>query len=134
MSTSRQVTGRLGEDLAVEFLVKKGYTILERNVRTRFGEIDLVALQKEKPTTHTNLLESQVLVFVEVKTRRSTSFGYPEESVTAVKQAHMLASARAYLSMRSKWGGDWRMDVVAVRLNGAGSADAEIEHFENVIP
>lgn len=133
MSSSRQVTGRLGEELAAQYLVTKGYSILERNVRTRFGEIDLVALQNENPQPGTNLSGSPVLVFAEVKTRRTSGFGYPEESVTHTKQAHMLASARAYLSKHSHWVGDWRFDVLAVRLHGPDADSAEIEHFENVI-
>lgn len=126
MSTSRQVTGKLGEDLAAEYLVKKGYTLLEKNFRTRSGEIDLVAMQNPGGV-------DQVLVFVEVKTRRSTSYGYPEESVTWQKQAHMQAAARLYLSKHAHWTGDWRFDVLAVQLSGSDRQKAEIEHFENVI-
>ncbi len=76
-----QSIGRWGEQAAADYLCQHGYTVTGRNVRTPYGEIDLVA---EK--------EGQI-VFVEVKTRTGASFGPPEVAVTPRKQAHMQACA-----------------------------------------
>ena len=115
----RQSLGRWGENLAAEFLSKKGYTILERNTRTPYGELDLIAQQAEG------------LVFVEVKTRSSTSLGPPEVSVSPAKQSHLRSAAQAYLQTHPESNVDWRIDLVAIlKISGQ---DVQIEHFENII-
>ncbi len=116
----RQDLGRWGEGQAAEYLSQRGYLILERNVRTPYGELDLVARQEA------------VLVFVEVKTRSSTAFGLPEAAVTPHKQAHLLAAAQAYLQAHPDLDGDWRVDVIAVQRRSGGAAP-EITHFENAL-
>ena len=117
--TSRQSLGRWGEAFAAEYLSQQGYTILEHNARTPYGELDLVASQGE------------MLVFIEVKTRASRSLGPPEISVTPVKQAHLLSAAKAYLQDRPQLGFDWRIDVVAIlRLP---DQPPQVEHFENIL-
>jgi putative endonuclease len=117
--SSRQTLGRWGENTAAQYLSKKGYKILERNVHTPYGEVDLIASQGDD------------LVFVEVKTRASTSLGPPEVSVTPVKQYHMLSAAQAYLQAHPEITSDWRIDVIAIlRLPDQGE---QIEHFENII-
>jgi putative endonuclease len=119
MGSSRQALGRWGEDQAAAYLAGAGYTLLGRNLRTPYGEIDLLMRQGE------------TLVFVEVKTRAGTSLGYPEISVNARKQAHLLAAAQAYLQARPELEGDWRVDVIAVqRLAGM---PPQITHFENAV-
>ena len=75
----------MGEDLAVEYLLKRGYKLLGRNVRYSVGEIDIVAKKAD---------ETQ---FVEVKTRRSASFGDAVEHVTSAKQKRIKRAARIYL-------------------------------------
>lgn len=120
MTGIRQALGRWGEAQAAEYLGRQGYLVLERNVRTAYGEIDLVARQ------------GAVLVFVEVKTRSSTAFGLPEASVTPRKQAHMLAAAQAYLQAHPDLQGDWRVDVVAIQRRRGGQIP-EIAHFENAL-
>jgi putative endonuclease len=119
MTTSRQVVGRWGEDTATQFLAGKGYSILERNVRTAHGEIDIVASK------------DSLLVFVEVKARRSHAFAYPEDSVTRRKQLHLLSAAEEYLQAHPESGESWQFDVIAVE--GTPGGKAQIEHFENVI-
>ena len=119
MSTLRHVVGCWGEDTAAEYLAANGYTILERNVRTAHGEIDIVASKEG------------LLVFVEVKTRSSHTFAYPEDSVTRRKQAYMLSAAEEYLQAHPKSGESWQFDVIAVE--GTPGGKAQIEHFENVI-
>ncbi len=118
VKTSRQRLGRWGEDLAGRYLEERGYSILERNVRTAYGELDLVARKED------------VLVFVEVKTRTSESFGLPEVSVTEQKQAHILNAAQDFMQRHPELEGDWRVDVIAI-LGAPGREPAQVEHFEN---
>ncbi len=120
MATGRRALGIWGEKAAAEYLQRKGYQVLERNSRTPYGEIDLICRQ------------AGVIVFVEVKTRSSTSFGFPEESVTRRKQERMVACAQAYLQGHADLDGDWRVDVVAVQCFRDGKPPL-ITHFENVI-
>lgn len=112
--------GGWGETMAAEYLVGIGYVILERNFRTQYGEIDLVAQIED------------ILVFVEVKTRTSRKFGYPEESISPKKKEHLLASAQAYVQSHQELERDWRIDVLAIEQVGSNSLP-EITHFENII-
>lgn len=112
--------GGWGETIAAEYLAGKGYIILERNIRTQYGEIDLIALDKE------------ILVFVEVKTRTSRKFGYPEEAISLKKKEHLLASAQAYLQTHQELERDWRIDVLAIERIDRNSLP-EITQFENII-
>ena len=100
--------GRRGEALAARRLEAEGYRIVARNYRCRAGEIDLVALDGEQ------------IVFVEVRTRHGDSWGTPEESVTRMKQAHLLAAAETYLAEHEAWDADWRIDVVAIDIAPGG--------------
>lgn len=122
--TTAQAVGRWGEALAADYLRQLGYSLLDHNARTPYGEIDLVALQLGPDAACT--------VFVEVKTRRSGAYGLPEESLTPSKRAHLLAAARAYLQAHPELGGAWRIDVIAIRQLRR-DASPEIIHFENAI-
>jgi putative endonuclease len=119
MTTRRQFLGRWGEDTAAEYLAANGYTVLARNVHGAHGEIDIVASK------------DGLLVFVEVKTRSSHTFAYPEDSVTPRKQAYMLSAAEEYLQAHPESGESWQFDVIAVE--GRPGRNAQIEHFQNVI-
>ncbi len=111
-----QNIGRWGEQAAANYLSAKGYDLIARNVRTPYGEIDLIA-QKEGFT-----------IFVEVKTRTSRSLGPPEIAVTPRKQQHMLACAEHYAQQNEI--DHWQIDVIAVEeVNGK----TEVVHFENAI-
>ena len=124
----RQTLGRRGEALAAEYLQERGYQLLERNFRSSYGEIDLIArLQGEAGPC-----SESVLVFVEVKTRASQAYGFPEESVTPAKQAHLIQSAQAYLQTHPEQEGNWRIDVIAVRIVQPDGA-VEIKHIENAV-
>ena len=112
-----QKIGRWGEDTAAEYLRERGYEILDKNARTPYGEIDLVARRDE------------LTVFVEVKTRTSRRFGLPEDAITPRKQAHMLAAAEHYAAEHEI--DSWQADVLAVE--GAPGKTPSIEHFENVL-
>jgi putative endonuclease len=118
-ATPRQTLGRWGEALAAETLERQGYSLLERNARTPYGELDLVMRQ------------GQGIVFVEVKTRASRTFGLPEESITRRKQEHLLHAAQHYLQSHPELSGDWRVDVIAIRRQA--DRPPEVVHFENVI-
>ena len=109
-------TGALGEEIAVRYLRRKKYSIIQRNYRCRFGEIDIIARRKK------------VLVFVEVKTRRSYAFGSPLEAVSLKKQRAISAVAQEYLQHEGPNASAGRFDVIAVHLNGD---HPEIEHIEN---
>ncbi len=111
-----QKIGQWGEQAAAEYLQRQGYEILEKNARTPYGEIDLVAK-----------LEA-VTIFVEVKARTTRSFGLPEQAITPRKLAHMLACAEHYAAEHAIE--TWQLDVLAVE--GAPGVTPRIEHFENV--
>jgi putative endonuclease len=94
--------GSGGERAAADFLIARGYHILERNFRCRGGEVDLIAL------------DGSVLVFIEVKVRRSLARGAPIEAVTPVKQARVRRAAQEYLTFSGRVFGHIRFDVIAV--------------------
>jgi putative endonuclease len=119
MKNRSQALGRRGEEQAAKYLQSNGYKILEQNYRTPYGEIDIIAK------------EENVIVFVEVKTRSSRAFGFPEESITQEKKAHLQNSALFYLQDIPMPDSDWRIDVISIRRSNAN--DTEIVHFENAI-
>jgi len=112
-------TGRLGEEIAVEFLKRNEIKIIAKNLRTPYGEIDVLGE------------EGNCLVFCEVKTRRNKHFGFPENSVNPLKQEHMVHSAIAYLQESDELERPWRIDVIAVNL--FPSKPPKIEWFKNAI-
>lgn len=130
MSQSRQELGRWGEALAADYLVDQGYTIVARNERTPYGEIDLVAQKVSGPTVESRQPQ-EVLVFVEVKTRTSQSFGYPEEAVTPRKQMNLISAAQHYLQEHPDLDLDWHIDVIAIERYPDRAPI--IHHFENAL-
>jgi putative endonuclease len=120
MNNRRQSLGRWGEDMAADYLQAKGYEIIARNVRSKRGEIDLVAL------------EGKSLIFVEVKTRSSDDYGFPEAAVTHRKQQTLVHCAQAFLLNHPEWGDDWRIDVIAIR-KAVGDASPEIVHYQDAV-
>ena len=124
MSRVRKSFGDWGEGLAAEFLQDQGYSLLARNQRTPYGKIDLIARQTAD--------DRSVIVFVEVKTRSSSSFGLPEEAITPRKQEHMLSAAQFYLQQHPELDQDWRIDVIAVERYNPDKPP-QITHFENAI-
>ncbi|MEI6511401.1 MAG: YraN family protein [Candidatus Uhrbacteria bacterium] len=118
MIDPRRAFGNSGEDLAAAFLEKLGLSVLERNVVTFAGEADIVAEDKDE------------IVFVEVKTRQSDEFGWPEESITPPKFRRMQLTAEAILAERGWENRFWRLDVIAIRIVEGG--DPEIVHLKAV--
>ncbi len=115
-----RILGNQGEKKAADHIARLGYEIIARNVRTPYGEVDLIAEH------------AGCIVFLEVKTRRSRSHGLPEEAITKRKQQHLLASAQHYLQEQGLSESPWRIDVVAVEYGRAGSLE-RIEVFENAV-
>jgi putative endonuclease len=120
MKGARKRLGEAGEEIAARELIRRGYTIHERNWRCPEGELDLVAEQ------------GQSLVFVEVRTRRGKHFGTPEESITPAKRVHLISAAQAYLQAHPLENRDWRIDVVAVEMSSRGEL-IRVDVIENAI-
>jgi putative endonuclease len=125
MKTRRQSLGRWGEDLAARYLSDRGCSILERNRRTPYGEIDLVALSLDGKGEKT-------IVFVEVKTRSSASFGLPEVSVDFRKQEHLVNSALHYMQEHPELDCGWQIDVISIQKVKEGKPP-RLTHFENAV-
>lgn len=104
MQNNREL-GKLGEDIAEKYIFNQGYAILQRNFRAKIGEIDIVAK------------DGKYVVFIEVKTRRNISFGYPREAVDKNKQTKIKDVANIYLLRNKKYGSHIRFDVVEVMLD-----------------
>lgn len=94
--------GLWGEDKAVEFLKAKNYTILARNYHSRFGEIDIIARKQN------------TIIFVEVKTRKNTAFGFPAEFVDYKKQQKIMKTAQLYINDNFNAEFDYRFDIIEV--------------------
>jgi len=116
----RRDTGILGEKLAKEFLARRGYRILETNYRCPHGEIDIIARDKD------------FLVFIEVRTKTSSEFGSPEESITAAKKERLRDTAYHYQQAHDDLPTSWRIDFVAMELDRGGKP-SRIELFESAV-
>ena len=112
--------GAWGEEVASQYLEAKGYQILARNWRTQEGELDLVAQ------------DGETIVFVEVKTRTSKEFGWPEESITKTKRQRLQRSAMAYLMDHDLVDILWRIDVIAVDRDRSGCVE-RLEHYIDAV-
>ena len=107
--------GKLGEELAVKYLIDKGYEILERNWRNRHKEIDIIAKDGEE------------LVIVEVKTRQTDEYGEPDIAVTRQKQRRLIYAANAYL-FRTNLEIETRFDIISIIFKDGKPV---IEHIED---
>jgi putative endonuclease len=110
----KQLLGQNGEQWAVDFLINKGYSIIERNFRYKKAEIDIIA-QKDK-----------LLIFVEVKTRTNLQFGEPEEAVSRNKIRVILMGAESYIR-KTDWHHDIRFDIIAIH----SQSQPQILHIED---
>ncbi len=118
MSLLKKMLGQEGEDQAAKYLVRQGYKILERNYRTRVGEIDLIALHDGE------------VVFVEVKTRTTTAYGAPELAVNPQKQRRMIKAALGYIKNMKLHQVPCRFDVVAINAATDGGVELIQNAFE----
>ena len=125
--------GKLGEDLACKYLFKKGYRIIDRNYRLKIGEIDIIAISRDK-----------TLVFIEVKTLKSGNAAInsadeqfaglmPEDNLTSSKLQKLSKTCELFAGKNPqliKEGKGWRIDLVAILLNEKN--EAEFKHYENI--
>jgi len=114
---SNQHVGAHGEELAVAYLTRNGYEILARNYRCKGGEVDIIAR------------DAKTVVFVEVKTRKSLSYGVPQLAVTPFKQRQIMKASLTWLSSHKKHETPARFDVVAITLQTG--QEPSIEHIRN---
>lgn len=112
------ILGKNGEDIAVEYLLQKGYKIIERNFYSKVGEIDIIALKDE------------YVVFIEVKTRSSKQYGTPSEAVTKEKIKHLYRTARYYLYTRNLQDEFVRFDVIEVYFK---NSEYKVNHIMQII-
>ena len=118
MADGRKKLGSFGEKLAVSFLKKKGYKIIETNWRTRFGEIDIVCKKGGK------------IIFVEVRTKSGDSFCSPEESIGFFKKQKLAQTAEMYLQAKKMHHCDFGVDGIFIETkNGA----TEMRHLEDIL-
>lgn len=114
--TDKTEIGRKGEILAADFLVKNGFEIAARNYRFGRGEIDLIVKRDDW------------LLFIEVKTRSSYDYGYPEEFLEEFQANRIFNAAENYI-FDVDWQGNVRFDVISIKLG----KEVVIEHFEDAI-
>lgn len=115
---NRKLLGNWGEQTAKEFLLSEGYILIAANWRNRSGEIDLI------------MQDSNVVVFIEVRTKESSSFGTGVESITAQKMIKIRETAASFLQYKSWWDKPIRFDLIAIDKNGL---DYKITHLKNIL-
>ncbi len=111
-----KISGKEGEEMAAKYLEGKGYEIFARNYRVKHQEIDIIAKEKE------------IYVFVEVKSRSSDAFGFPEDFLTPQQAGRIRNAATYYLAEQNMMPKDIRFDIISILVNKQG---IEIEHFED---
>ena len=111
-------TGSLGENIAKEYLEDKGYKIIKRNYKTKYAEIDIIAKNKD------------ILVFVEVRTKKGEQFGTPEDTLNKIKLVKVKRNAIAY-SAAKRWQGLCRIDAICIVLN-QDNVVKRMKHYENI--
>jgi len=116
MEKYRQKFGKQGEALAEEYLKQKGFVILEKNYCYGHKEIDLIGK------------DGNTIVFIEVKTGRSTKFGTPEWWVSVRKQKNLIEAASGFIQKRNITDCDFRFDVLAITYK---EREVNVEHIKN---
>ena len=113
----KQSLGKFGENIAVTKIKNIGYTILTRNFRTRFGELDIIATDKD------------TIVFIEVKTRKSLKYGFPEEAVSKIKLHKMELCANIYMKGHYKTHPRYRFEVISIIIGNGKYQYKQINAF-----
>lgn len=116
-STAPYELGKLGEQFAVNYLKKEKYKIVKKKFRLFRGDIDIIAYDRN------------VLVFIEVKTRRGSRFGFPEESVNPSKQKQIKKIAQGFISMNRLEEKECRFDILALNYNE--NTGFRVTHFKD---
>ena len=122
----RKSLGNLGEKLALKHLKNKGYKILNRNFRSKLGEIDVIAIDSSS-----TISGKDTLVFIEVKARWSKKFGLPEEGITSWKIRRIIKAGQYYKLLHPELPEALRIDVVAIELSPAGGVE-KIRIIKNI--
>lgn len=117
MTRHNQRVGAWGEEIAAIWLTERGHLILARNIRTPYGEIDIIAKKDD------------ITVFVEVKTLTASQNFFPEHNITTRKREHMLNAAQHYSAEQEI--DHWQIDVIAIE--GKLGTSPVITHFENAL-
>jgi putative endonuclease len=117
MTRHNQKVGAWGEETAAAWLAARGYQVIARNVRTSYGEIDIIAQRGD------------ITIFIEVKTLTSSQNFYPEHQITSRKREHMLNAAQQYAAEHEI--DYWQIDVISVE--GKPGGEPTITHFENAL-
>lgn len=120
MQDTKIEIGKRGEEVAVAFLKRKGYKIIQKNYKNKLGEIDIIAK------------DGETLCFIEVKTRTNFKFGFPQEAVTIFKQKKINRVALSYLKQYNLLNISSRFDIISVVLNNRQKFDIEI--IKNAFP
>lgn len=120
MLNNRQEVGKMGELLACRYLVGRGYKIIDKNFRTRGGEIDIIAEEED------------ILVFIEVKTRTNRFFGFPEEAIDFRKQHKLAQTAEYYLAIKNLHDRNFRIDSVAIEIDSERKT-AKVRHEKDIV-
>ncbi|AYE33087.1 YraN family protein [Clostridium septicum] len=118
MKSFNKDIGNYGEDLAYNYLIHKGYYILKRNFRNRFGEIDLICKK------------DGIIIFVEVKSRYSSSYGTPLEAITYYKQKQIINLCKFYITLNKLYNYNCRFDVIEILLNQKNNLFL-LNHYED---
>jgi len=116
---NNKILGKIGEDIANDYLKKQGYKIIEQNCRNKYGEIDLICREKD------------VLVFVEVKTRIGEKFGLPEDAINKNKMHRLIRNAQAYIARKDLNMINYRIDAVCIVLQENNKLK-RLNHYENI--
>ncbi len=115
MANNTKIKGSIGEKLAHDYLISKGYFVIEKNYRCSNGEIDLICKKGD------------YTIFIEVKYRRTTSFGLPKEAVNLKKQQKIKITAMHYINEKQLINTDFRFDVIEIIHKN----DIKINHIKN---
>ena len=131
MKSQNSTTGKLGEDIAVKYLEKHGYNILDRNYRKPWGEIDIIASENIGKNQFL-AQQSDELVFVEVKAQNQAFEWRPEENITRHKKHQLSRIVTSYLKTNKiPENQNWRIDILAITLDFK-TKNAQIEHIQNI--
>ncbi|MBB6217792.1 putative endonuclease [Anaerosolibacter carboniphilus] len=112
--------GIQGENAAIRYLVNQGYVVIERNYRSRYGEIDIIAK------------DNNMIVFVEVKTRSNLAYGRPAEAIDYRKTRHLRYTAQQYIQWKGLYDCGCRFDAIEVVI-GSLNTRSKINHIRNII-
>lgn len=121
---NKDIVWKIGEDAARKYLEDKGYKIIEQNYHTKYSEIDLI-VKGPAPLGGDN-----ILIFIEVRTKRSSNFVSPEESINQKKLKKLYWNAEAYMANK-KYNGQSRVDAICIVL-GYNNNIEKLEHYEGI--